>query len=148
MKTIEDIASELRDSDANVELIYGFNSIGKTRLSIAYKNLTKKEDGTHTGIYYNAYSEDLFVWNNDIENTEPNVRLTILPSNLSRFHVGLNEQDIHEKLKPYRPDFDFRFRMHTNTENGIESISFFPSDKSPNQVQAIKISRGEERIFV
>ena len=91
MKTIEDIASELRDDAAAVQLLYAFNSVGKTRLSVAYKNETKDEDGTHTGIYYNAYSEDLFVWNNDIENDEANIRLTVLPSSLSRLHADLNE---------------------------------------------------------
>ena len=93
---------------ADVQLLYAFNSVGKTRFSVAYKNETKDEDGTHTGIYYNAYSEDLFVWNNDIENGEANIRLTVLPSSLSRLHADLNELDIHAKLKPYRPSFDFR----------------------------------------
>ena len=131
MKTIEDIASELRDDAAAVQLLYGFNSVGKTRLSVAYKNATKKEDGTHAGIYYNAYSEDLFVWNNDIENGEANIRLTVLPSSLSRLHADLNELDIHAKLKPYRPSFDFRFVMHPDAEMGIESISFFPAGTQP-----------------
>lgn len=148
MKTVEDIASELRDDVAAVQLIYAFNSVGKTRLSVAYKNATKEEDGTHTGIYYNAYSEDLFVWNNDIENTEANIRLTVLPSSLNKLHAGLNELDIHEKLKPYRPGFDFRFSMQTDAEKGIESISFFPAGKQPGEVPAMKISRGEERVFV
>ena len=84
MKTIEDIASDLHNDDAAVQLLYAFNSAGKTRLSVAYKNATKEDDGTHTGIYYNAYSEDLFVWNNDIENAEANIRLTIRRSSLSR----------------------------------------------------------------
>ena len=148
MKTIEDIASELRDDAAAVQLLYGFNSVGKTRLSVAYKNATKKEDGTHAGIYYNAYSEDLFVWNNDIENGEANIRLTVLPSSLSRLHADLNELDIHAKLKPYRPSFDFRFVMHPDAEMGIESISFFPAGTQPGDVPAMKISRGEERVFV
>ena len=73
MKTIENIASELRDDSTSVQLLYAFNSVGKTRLSVAYKNATKEEDGTHAGNYYNAYSEDLFVWNNDIENGEANI---------------------------------------------------------------------------
>lgn len=148
MNTIEDIASNLRDDDNAVQLLYAFNSVGKTRLSVAYKNVTKKDDGTHTGIYYNAYSEDLFVWNNDIENAEANIRLTVLPSSLSRLHADITELDIHAKLKPYRPNFDFRFAMHPNAEMGIESISFFPSGTQPGDTQAMKISRGEERIFV
>lgn len=36
MKTIEDIASELHGDDATaVQLLYAFNSVGKTRLSVA-----------------------------------------------------------------------------------------------------------------
>ena len=148
MKTIEDIASKLRDDAADVQLLYAFNSVGKTRLSVEYKNATKEEDGTHAGIYYNAYSEDLFVWNNDIENGEANIRLTVLPSSLSRLHADLTEVDIHAKLKPYRMSFDFRFEMHPDAEMGIESISFFPADTQPGDVPAMKISRGEERVFV
>ena len=148
MKTIEEIALELRDDACSVQLLYAFNSVGKTRLSVAYKNATKEEDGTHAGIYYNAYSEDLFVWNNDIENAETNVRLTVLPSSLSRLHADLNELEIHAKLKPYRPSYDFRFVMHPDAEMGIESISFFPAGTQPGEVPAIKISRGEERVFV
>ena len=146
--TIEDIASELSDGEATVRLLYAFNSVGKTRLSVAYKNATKNENGTHAGIYYNAYSEDLFVWNNDIEHGEADIRLTVLPSRLSRLHADLNENDIHAKLKPYRPSFDFRYIMHQDVEKGIESISFFPMGTQPGDVPPMKLSRGEERMFV
>ena len=148
MTSIEDIASELIDDATNIQLLYAFNSVGKTRLSVAYKNATKNKDGTHAGIYYNAYSEDLFVWNNDIEHGETDVRLTILPSSLSRLHANLNELDIHEKLKPYKPSFDFRFVLHPDAEKGIESVLFFPAGTQPGDVPAMKISRGEERVFV
>lgn len=148
MTTVEDIAVQLRDDDADVHLLYAFNSVGKTRLSVAYKNATKDADGAHAGIYYNAYSEDLFVWNNDIENDEADIRLTIRSSSLSKLHAGLNEQDIYAKLKPYRPSFDFRFTMHQDAEEGIESISFFPAGTQPGDVPPMKISRGEERMFV
>ena len=148
MTTIEDIASELSNDVANIQLLYAFNSVGKTRLSVAYKNATKNANGTHVGIYYNAYSEDLFVWNNDIEHGETDIRLTVLPSSLSRLHADLNELDIHAKLKPYRPSFDFRFVMHPDAEKGIASISFFPAGTQPGDLPAMKISRGEERVFV
>ena len=148
MTTVEDIATQLRDDAADVQLLYAFNSVGKTRLSVAYKNATKGADGTHLGIYYNAYSEDLFLWDNDIENDESSIRLTVLVSSLSRLHANLNELDIHAKLKPYRPSFDFRFAMHPDVEKGIESISFFPAGTQPGDVPPMKISRGEERVFV
>ena len=148
MTTVEDIATQLRDDPAYVQLIYAFNSVGKTRLSVAYKNATKGAGGIHTGIYYNAYSEDLFLWDNDIENDESSIRLTVLASSLSRLHADLTEIDIHAKLKPYRPSFDFRFALHTDVEKGIESISFFPAGTQPGDVPPMKISRGEERVFV
>ncbi|MXY52848.1 MAG: AAA family ATPase [Gammaproteobacteria bacterium] len=148
MTSIESIASELVQDTTSIQLLFGFNSVGKTRLSVAYKDLTKNADGSHSGIYYNAYSEDLFVWNNDIENAEANMRLTVLRSSLSRLHADLNELDVRAKLEPYRPSYDFRFVMHPDAESGIESISFFPSGTQPGDVPSMKISRGEERIFV
>ena len=148
MTTVEDIATQLCDDAADIQLLYAFNSVGKTRLSVAYKNATKRADGTHMGIYYNAYSEDLFLWDNDIENNESSIRLTVLASSLSRLHADLNEIDVHAKLKPYRPSFDFRFAMHPDAEKGIESITFFPAGTQPGDVPPMKISRGEERVFV
>lgn len=63
-----EIAKKIKDFGENksIVLIYAFNSTGKTRLSVAYKELTKNENnGKHAGVYYNAFSEDLFVWDND-----------------------------------------------------------------------------------
>ncbi len=129
-------------------LVFGFNSVGKTRLSVVFKNLTKDEDGRHTGIYYNAYSEDLFVWDNDIDSQESDVQLSIISSNLNKLHSGLEEVDIHAKLKPYRVNFDFTFIRYSNIDLGIKSISLFPIDMEYGHVPPIKISRGEERIFI
>src|SRR5690606_41643795 len=71
-----------RSSDLeNIILVYAFNATGKTRLSVAYKNFTKSEnEGNHTGVYYNAFSEDLFIWENDEDNYNENIRLNILRS--------------------------------------------------------------------
>ena len=63
--SIDEIAVQLKNIGENIILIYAFNATGKTRLSVAYKNKTKTDTGQHTGVYYNAFSEDLFVWNND-----------------------------------------------------------------------------------
>ena len=148
MATINEIAQELDGYGENIVLIYALNSSGKTRLSVEYKDLTKAEnEGNHAGVYYNAYSEDLFVWDNDEPNQNTNIRLTVLPSTLSQFHSFLIEDDnrIREKLEQYLPAHNFRLNSHENLENGIESITFFNED-APDQ--PIKISRGEERIFV
>lgn len=148
--TLDEIAKTLRDDPARITLAYAFNSTGKTQLCVAYKNATKQEDGSHTGVYYNAYSEDLFVWDNDEENDGANVRLTLLPSSLSRFHTLLTEDNVRDKLNAYKPKFGFALNLYEDDpEKGIESISFFIPNQNPDlPQQPIKISRGEERIFV
>lgn len=147
--SLSKIAEQLIATKENVILIYAFNSTGKTRLSVAYKDATKREDGSHSGVYYNAFSEDLFVWDNDTENNEENISLTVKRGSLNRFHGLLTEDTVRETMKPYRATYDFQFNIFENPEEGIESISFFPkADSAGSNATSIKISRGEERIFV
>jgi hypothetical protein len=148
--TLDDIAKHLRDEDARITLAYAFNATGKTQLCVAYKNATKQADGSHSGVYYNAYSEDLFVWDNDEENDGANPRLTVLPSSLSKFHALLTEDNVRDKLKAYKPKFGFALNLYEDDpEKGIESVSFFIPNQNPDlPQQPIKVSRGEERIFV
>jgi len=145
---IEDVAKQLKDLNQSIVLIYAFNATGKTRLSVAYKDATKNpESGQHAGVYYNAFSEDLFVWDNDEENGGANISLKVVSSSLNRFHSFLyeNADAVMDKLSMYAPTYVFRFDPHDNPEDGIKSIRFFANkdDETP-----IKISRGEERIFV
>jgi len=147
------IAKELLGAKEQIVLIYAFNATGKTRLSVAFKDVTKDGNGIHAGVYYNAYSEDLFVWDNDLENGEVNVRLDIRKSNLNRFHSSLSEDDIRDKLVRFRTDYRFEFIPYQNPEDGIKSVLFFDEvadPEDPNNISKVprKISRGEERIFV
>ena len=144
---LEDIANQLKDMDENIILIFAFNATGKTRLSVAYKDATKDANGKHTGVYYNAFSEDLFVWDNDEDNDGANIKLNILPSSLNQFHSFLyeNPELIMEKLARYAPSYRFHLNQYADIEKGVESIGFF---KEGEEETAIKISRGEERIFV
>lgn len=146
--SLDSIAKQIKELDKNIVLIFAFNATGKTRLSVAYKNETKDhETGQHAGVYYNAFSEDLFVWDNDEENHGANIRLNILPSSLNRFHSFLYENPdmVMEKLALYAPSYQFRFTQYDDAEKGIESVSFFLESE---EAGTIKISRGEERIFV
>lgn len=148
MATINEISEQLHKLNENIVLIYALNSTGKTRLSVAYKDYTKAiNDNKHAGVYYNAFSEDLFLWDNDEKNDNANLRLTIVPSNLNQFHSFLVEdvKMITEKLEPYYPKYNFKLNQFKNPEDGIESITFFVDEE--NELP-IKISRGEERIFV
>jgi hypothetical protein len=141
-----EVAKQLKEEKENIILVYAFNATGKTRLSVGYKDFTKSENkGNHTGIYYNAFSEDLFVWENDEENDNENIRLTIKYSSLSQYHSYIDVDNVEEKLAMYNPKYKFDFNLHDNPENGIESVTFFINEETRIP---IKISRGEERIFV
>ena len=143
---LSDVATELKDLNENIVLIFAFNASGKTRLSVAYKDATKDlESGKHTGVYYNAFSEDHFVWDNDEENKGSNINLQVRHSSLNQFHSLLNEDAVREKLASYYPMYDFYFNQHEDFEKGIESVSFFLDG---DRDSPIKISRGEERTFV
>ena len=145
MATINEIAQQLKTSKEPILLIYAFNATGKTKLLVEYKNITKNDDGDHTGVYYNAYSEDLFRWDNDELNGNENMRLEILPSNLNPYFSSVIENPdlLADKLAPYLPKYSYEFDTNTNPEIGIDAIRF-ARDGEKN----IKISRGEERIFV
>lgn len=141
-----EIAKQLFENQENIILIYAFNATGKTRLSVAYKNFTKEaHEGKHIGVYYNAFSEDLFIWENDEENFNASIRLNVIFSSLSQYHSFIDEKDIEEKLAMYNPKYKFRFNLHSDPERGIESVTFFIDEEHQTP---IKISRGEERIFV
>jgi hypothetical protein len=137
---LSQIAKQIKDASENIFLIYAFNSTGKTRLSVEYKEAARNTEGRQTGVYYNAFSEDLFIWDNE------HIKLDIVSSSLNQYHSQLNELDVMEKLKPYNPKYDFLFNSHDNPEQGFVSISFFM--KGDDSRQPIKISRGEERIFI
>ena len=77
-KTLEDLVRRLRDDLNNptkpipLLLIYAYNRTGKTRLSMAFKDEGKRKSrnnptGTPDTLYFNAFTEDLFVWDNDLQ---------------------------------------------------------------------------------
>lgn len=142
----EEIANKIYSDEKKIILIYAFNTTGKTRLSVSYKDITKTEENKHSGVYYNAFSEDLFVWDNDIENNEEDIKLMITQSSLNKYHSSITEDAIREKLEPYKFGFNFSFNLFDDPEKGIESISFFIKDDE--EQKSIKISRSEERIFI
>ncbi len=98
-KKLEDIAKQLNDANKKVQLIYAFNGSGKTRLSrafkdfIAPKNYAEENDGDaelprNKILYYSAFTEDLFYWDNDLEaDSEP--KLKIQPNTFTDWLITL-----------------------------------------------------------
>jgi energy-coupling factor transporter ATP-binding protein EcfA2 len=139
------LATHLQNTLANKKfiLLFAYNGTGKTRLSCAFKDLAKRtitgenEDITADTLYYNAFTEDLFFWDNDIENDTQ--RVLKLNRN-SRFFNGLQELEMESRIRPFLSryaDFDF------SIDYEAWSISF-----SRERIEHIKVSRGEENIFI
>ncbi len=69
--------------------------------------MKKPEKKTADTLYYNAFTEDLFYWDNDLENDTD--RFLKLNSD-SRFFSGLKELEMESRIRPFLhryADFDF-----------------------------------------
>ncbi len=88
---LEALAVHFRTALSNPKLkyilLYAYNGTGKTRLSAAFKDLGK-EAGDADTLYYNAFTEDLFSWDNDLDNDTDRV---LKIKSESRFFNGLQE---------------------------------------------------------
>src|SRR4051794_14017796 len=77
-------------------LLYAYNGTGKTRLSTEFKDLGKKENERDT-LYFNAFTEDLFQWDNDLTNDRERV---LKINSDSRFFDGLVELEMDNRIRP------------------------------------------------
>lgn len=140
------LAQHLRDELENKKyiLLYAYNGTGKTRLSTEFKNLGKNGDQRDT-LYFNAFTEDLFSWDNDLENDRERV---LKINSESRFFAGLGEMEMDNRIRPLLnryADFDFRI----DTTNWEITFSREIQDGDTTTVaDHIKVSRGEENIFI
>ena len=160
-KTLTEIAEQLKGANRKVQLIYAFNGTGKTRLSREFKQLIAPaadggEGDEEVGapelsrnkiLYYNAFTEDLFYWDNDLVG-DAEYKLKIQPNSYTSWlltllkDLGQDGNIIHyfqryanDKLTPhFSVDFD---EVTFSLERGNE-------EHSPH----IKLSKGEESNFI
>jgi len=149
---LKKLAQYIRDilGDKRYFLVFAHNGTGKTRLSCAFKDLGKKateETGKETAdtLYYNAFTEDLFTWNNDLDGDADR---KLLFNKGSRFFVGLEgfaiDTRVRELLNIYA---DFAFSI--DFDKGYITFSReVKKGTGPTVEDNIKISRGEESIFI
>lgn len=162
-----EIAQQLKDNTKKVQLIYAFNGNGKTRLSREFKILVPPEtdgdievEGSEVVgkkiIYYNAFTEDLFYWDNDLENdAEP--KLKIHPNSFTKWifeEQGQEQNSItnfqrytDEKLMPH-----FNEAYTTNKDNGrvfllvpLLKLVFFMNEEMMN-IQRISKYQREKKV--
>lgn len=136
------LANHLRGELENKKtiLLYAYNGTGKTRLSMEFKDIGKQGD-TRDTLYFNAFTEDLFHWDNDLDG-DSDRRLTINAA--SRFFAGLAELEMDNRIRPLLQRYaEFDFRIDTQ-----EWAVRFSRTVDGQVIDNIKVSRGEENIFV
>jgi hypothetical protein len=125
-------------------LLYAYNGTGKTRLSTCFKDIGKRAGQPDT-LYFNAFTEDLFSWDNDLTGDSER-RLKINAS--SCFFAGLGEMEMDNRIRPFLNRFaDFDFKIHTDRWE-VRFSRIVEIDGTSRRVENIKVSRGEENIFI
>jgi len=170
-QTLREIAEQLQASDKKVQLIYAFNGSGKTRLSREFKELVSPkltadaeddeddEDRKSKILYYNAFTEDLFYWDNDLEG-DAERKLKIQPNAYTSW--VLKDQGLDQNIIS-------RFQLHTSDKLTPHfNQEYITQDKGGNEItvkafsevtfsfergneelsEHVKISKGEESVFV
>mgnify|MGYP000296472562 CR=1 FL=1 len=130
-------------------LLYAYNGTGKTRLSMAFKDIGKQGD-TRDTLYFNAFTEDLFSWDNDLEgDSDRKLKL----NTDSRFFEGLDQLEMESKIGPLLEryaDFTFRIDYAEASVTFSRDITVTAPDgtATTETLDNIKVSRGEENIYI
>ncbi len=161
------LRNDLNDKD--IILLFAYNRTGKTRLSMEFKDAGKRRNnGNADTLYFNAYTEDLFIWENDLDGDS--ARHLQLNADSSFFN-GLTDLALDETIAGYLSRYaDFEFHIHIYEQadyarwreegrwDDAESLRKQFEDEllgkpshvsfRKGEVENIKISRGEENIFI
>ncbi len=171
-KTLTEIAQQLKGASKKVQLIYAFNGSGKTRLSRAFKQLIAPKsvdaEGEEQGelprtkiLYYNAFTEDLFYWDNDLDlDAEP--KLKIQPNTFTDWVLKDQGQDrnivtnfqryANQKLTPrfneaYKIN-DLNDPKKEITIKAFSEVTFSLEAGDDEHLGNLKISKAEESNFI
>jgi hypothetical protein len=165
-KTLNEIAQELKNSNKKVQLIYAFNGTGKTRLSKEFKALVDPKSETDDSglnnkkiLYYNAFTEDLFYWDNDLEK-DARPKLKIHPNIFTKWVFEDQGQDSnvirffqHYADKKLNPNFNAQYISKDKGGkdiiiNAFTEVTFSYGRGNDEKSDDIKISKGEESCFI
>ena len=150
-KSLTEIAQTIKDTEKKVQLIYAFNGVGKTRLSREFKELVapknedeEQEESKIKVIYYNAFTEDLFYWDNDLDE-DRNRKIIIRPNNFTNWVLNNQgqEQNIITHFQHYTND-----KLTPRFNEKYSEIAFSIDGGNEEIVENIKISKGEESCLI
>ncbi|CAN7614633.1 AAA family ATPase [Variovorax paradoxus] len=174
-KTLTEIAQDLQNTNKRVQLIYAFNGTGKTRLSRAFKRriaptgdgddpadeVNAPEPSRNKILYYNAFTEDLFYWDNDLDrDAEP--KLKIQPNTFTDWVLLDQGQDLNiittfqrytnDKLTPRfnaeRREKDKDDKTKEIITKAFSEVTFSMERGDETDTGNLKISKGEESNFI
>ncbi len=169
-KTMTEIALQLKAADKKVQLIYAFNGTGKTRLSREFERLIAleaeddaEEDQAELSrnkiLYYNAFTEDLFYWDNNLA-LDAVHRLKIQPNSFTDWVLKDQGQDqniitnfqryANDKLTP-RFNEEYKAKGEDDKEITVKAFSevtFSLERGDDERTDNLKISKGEESSFI
>jgi len=141
--------------DKRFVVLYAYNGTGKTRLSTEFKEMGKRVQ--RDTLYFNAYTEDLFNWDNDLESDQH--RLLELNDD-STFFDCLRDYSMDVKIGSLLERYaDFNFRIlperrspavppETKEQVLKPAVLFFRERDKDNNPIPIKVARGEENLFI
>ena len=151
-QSLTEIAQTLKDANKKVQLIYAFNGSGKTRLSREFKELIapKEIDAEQQGesaikiLYYNAFTEDLFFWDNDLD-ADSDRKLKIQANSFTDWVLREQGQDqnIIENFQQLTND-----KLTPKFNEGFTEVRFSFERGNDNTSEFVKISKGEESCFI
>lgn len=157
----------MQAANKKVQLIYAFNGSGKTRLSREFKELIAPKnqdeddaiDPRSKVLYYNAFTEDLFYWDNDLEGDVKRV-LKIQENAYTQWVLQEQGQDrnaiahfqryTNEKLTP-RFNEEYTIKDKTGKDVRVPAFSevTFSYERGNEEIsEHVKISKGEESNFI
>ncbi|MDD3211147.1 hypothetical protein [Bacteroides graminisolvens] len=148
-QSLIEIAQTLKDANKKVQLIYAFNGVGKTRLSGEFKKLIDpkkaieepQEESYGKVLYYNAFTEDLFYWDNGDLDDNSNKRLKIRPNKFTNWILQDQGQDhnIITHFQRYTSD-----KLTPRFNDQYNEVTFSIAGGNEASIDNIKISKGEE----
>ena len=134
LKRIKNDLDNIESDKTNVIAIYAHNGSGKTRLSKLFQDKYKEKV-----LCYNAFMEDFFHWDND------NTLLTIDTD--SWVTKLIDSQGLNDSIsKNFQTFTNLKVESDINVRTGRITFNLPTGDSSSRQ--NIKISRGEESVFI
>ncbi|HHG5007262.1 TPA: AAA family ATPase [Pseudomonas aeruginosa] len=157
-KTLTEIARQLKDANRKVQLIYAFNGTGKTRLSREFKQLVApKGEGEDVAdppalsrkkiLYFNAFTEDLFYWDNDLA-LDAQPKLRIQPNSFTDWLLAIlrdlgQDGNIIRYFQHYASD-----KLTPHFSEDFSEVTFSLERGDDESARNLKISKGEESNFI